>query len=45
MSALATVAGNSYKGKFTTKTDFPLGYFILPLLMLTLEVLVSPYII
>ena len=38
MSALATVAGRSFNGKFTAKIDFPLGYFILPLLMLTLEV-------
>ena len=39
MSALATVAGNSFNGKFTAKIDFPIGCFILPLLMLTLEVL------
>ena len=38
MSALATVAGESFDGKFTAKIDFPTGYFILPLLMLTLEV-------
>ena len=38
MSALATVAGKSFNGKFTPKIDIPLGYFILPLLMLTLEV-------
>ena len=38
MSALATVAGKSLNGKFTAKIDFPIGCFILPLLMLTLEV-------
>ena len=37
MSALATVAGKVVR-KFTAKIDFPIGYFILPLLMLTLEV-------
>ena len=26
MSALATVAGKSYNGKFTAKIDFPIGY-------------------
>ena len=36
------IAGNSLNGKFAAKIDFPLGYFtILPLLMLTLEVLKS----
>ena len=38
MSALITVAGKSFYGKFNAKIDFPLGYFIEPLLMLTLEV-------
>ena len=38
MSALATVAGKSFNGKFTVKIDFPIGNFMLPLLMLTLEV-------
>ena len=28
MSALATVAGKSFNGKFTAKIDFALGYFI-----------------
>ena len=39
MSALATVARRSFNGKFTAKIDFPVGYFMLQLLMLTLEVL------
>ena len=38
MSALAMVEQKSFNGKFTAKIDFPIGYFILPLLMLTLEV-------
>ena len=38
MSALATVSGKSFNGKLTAKIDFPIGYFMLPLLMLTLEV-------
>ena len=38
MSALATVAWERFNGKFTAKIDFPIGYFILPLLMLTLEI-------
>ena len=38
MSAFATVAWKSYNGKFTAKIVFSLGYFTLPLLMLTLEV-------
>ena len=29
MSALATVAGKSFNGKFTANIDFPLGYFTL----------------
>ena len=39
MSALATVAGRSFNGKFTAKIDFSIGYSILSLPMLTLEVL------
>ena len=35
MSAIATVAGKSFNGKFTLKIDFPIGYFMLPLLILT----------
>ena len=38
MSALATVAGKSFNGKFTAKIDFPIGYFMLPVLMPTVEV-------
>ena len=46
MAALVMVAQKSFSGKFTAKIDFPIGHFMLPLLMLTLEVLkVSPYII
>ena len=47
MSALATVARKSFNGKFTTKIDFPIGHFMLQLLMPTLQVKskVSPYII
>ena len=37
MSALAMVARKSFNGKFTAKIDFPIGYFRLPLLMLTLD--------
>ena len=33
-----TVAGKSFNGMFTAKIDFSHGYFISPLLMLTLEV-------
>ena len=36
---IATVAGKSFNGNFTTKIDFPIEYFMLPLLTLTLEVL------
>ena len=39
MSALATVAGKSFNGKFTPKIDFPIRYFMLSLLILTLKVL------
>ena len=38
MSALAKVAWKSFKSKFTAKIGFPIGYFMLPLLMLTLKV-------
>ena len=38
MSALATVVRKSFNGKFTAKIDFPIGHFMLTLLMLTLEV-------
>ena len=38
MTALATVGGKSFNGYFTAKIAFPIGYFILPLLMSTLEV-------
>ena len=38
MSELVAVAGKSFKGKLTAKIDFPLGYFTLPLLMLSLDV-------
>ena len=38
MLALAMVAGKSFNGTFTAKIDFPKGYFMLPLLMLTLEI-------
>ena len=36
--SMSTVAGKSFNGKFTEKIDFPIMYFMLPLLMLTLEV-------
>ena len=45
MSALATAAPKSFNGKFTAKIDFPIGHFILPLLMLTMKSKISPYII
>ena len=35
MSALAAAARKSFNSKFTAKIDFPIGHFILPLLMLT----------
>ena len=38
MLSLTTVAGKSSNGKFTAKIDFPVRYFMLPLLMLILEV-------
>ena len=41
MSALATVAGESFNEKFTAKIDIPLGYFTLPVLMLTFKVSLS----
>ena len=36
--SIATVAGRSFNGRFTAKIDDPIGHFMLPLLMLTLEV-------
>ena len=36
-STLAVAAGKRFNGKVTAKFDFPIGYFILPLLMLILE--------
>ena len=41
MSALATVARKSFVGKFTAKIDLLIGYFMIPLLMLILEILKS----
>ena len=38
MSVLATVAGERFKGNLTAKIDFLNVYFIVPMLMLTLEV-------
>ena len=38
MSALATVARKRFNGKFTAKSDLLIGYSMLPLLMLILEV-------
>ena len=35
---LATVARKSFNGKLTAKIEFPIGHFMIPLLMLTLEV-------
>ena len=29
MSAIATVAGKMFYGKFTAKIDFPIGHFVL----------------
>ena len=37
MAALAMAARKSFNGKFTGKIDFPIGHFILPLLMLKLK--------
>ena len=39
MSAVSTVAGKSFNSKFTAKNYFPIGYLMLPLLILTLKVL------
>ena len=44
MSALAHGSIEEFYGKFTEKIDFLIGHFMLPLLMLTLESKVSPYI-
>ena len=38
MSALATVKRKSFNGQFTTKLNFPIGYFIWSLLKLTSQV-------
>ena len=38
MSALAAVTRKSSNGKFTAKIDIPIEHFMLPFLMLTLEV-------
>ena len=38
MLALATVALKSFNAKFTPEVDFPIRYFMLPLLILTLKV-------
>ena len=38
MSALATMEGKSFNAKFTAEIDFPIGYFMVPLLMPTVEV-------
>ena len=37
VSAFAMVAWKSLNGKFTAKTNFPIGHFMLPLLTLTLK--------
>ena len=39
MFALPMVAGKGFNDKFTARIAFPIGYFMLPLQMLTLEVL------
>ena len=38
VSAFATVARKSFNGRFTAKLDFPSRHFMLPLLILILEV-------
>ena len=38
IAILATVVRKNFDGKFTAKIDFMIGHFMLPLLMLTLEV-------
>ena len=38
MSALTMVTRKTFNGKFTAKIDFPIGHFMLPLLILTLDV-------
>ena len=37
-AALARVAGKTFNEKFTEEIDFPIGFFMLALPMLTLEV-------
>ena len=41
-SVLATVAVKNFNDKFTEKIDFPIRYFMLPLLMMTLKVYSLP---
>ena len=38
ISNVSIIAWKSFNGKFTAKIDLPIGNFMLPLLMLTLEV-------
>ena len=38
ISTLATLTVESFNGKFTAEIDLPVGYFILTLLNMTLEV-------
>ena len=38
MSALATAVGKSFDDRFTVKINFPIEYFTIKLLMVTLEV-------
>ena len=45
MPVLAAAAGKSFNSKFTSKFDFPIGYFILLLLCWYWKSEVSPYII
>ena len=45
MPALTAAAGKSFTSKFTSKFDFPIGYFILLLLCWYWKSEVSPYII
>ena len=43
MSALATVAGKNFKGKFTPKIDFPIGIFYVTIADADIESLKSFY--
>ena len=38
MTVLTPVVGKSFNSKFTAKIDFPIGYFMFPLLIPALEV-------